>query len=334
VIDLHGVLARVPPVALASITVRLEAGIHALLGGKADGPSIVLGVLAGRVRLRGGSARVLGSASGDAHVRRAVAYVPLDVALPEPLRVDETLAIAACIRGEAAADPCGRLERFGIGALAARKVSSLSRDEARAVAFVEALTSNAQVLLLEEPLASLDARAVGPVAEALRERARAGACIVIVTGSIRDARTLADDILTFDRGTMVRRAVASDPLVIAGPRGARVRILASDAKRLAIALATEDVVRAVTVEGAVLIADGADVIGVVTAVARAALREDISIELLRPDLLRQDELRAAISGDTAGAYRAAYERALGSARAPATHLEPSPGASPAERDVG
>jgi ABC-type multidrug transport system ATPase subunit len=313
VIELEALVARVPPVALASLTARLEAGIHALLGGKDDGASVLLGVVAGRYPVRSGSARVLGFAAGDARVRPEVAYVPGDVALPEPLLVSEALAAAAEIRGEPAGRGTERLERFGIGALAARKVRTLSRDEARAVALAEALTSRAKVLLIEEPLASVDPRALGEVAEALRARARDGACILIATGSVRDARTLADDVLTFTRGEIVRRAPATDPLFMTGPRGASVRVVASDPKRLATALATEDAVHSVAVEEGVLVAGGTDVVSLAAAIARAAMAAEITLEMLRPELLRESELRPAIAGDAAGAYRAAYERALGPA---------------------
>jgi ABC-type nitrate/sulfonate/bicarbonate transport system ATPase subunit len=328
-IDLGGLVARVPPIALAPLTARLDAGIHALLGGKSDGPSIVLGVLAGRLAVRGGSARVLGRTVGDPGVRPSIAYVPLDAVLPEPLRVDEALAAADRIRGGPARDPSAYLEPFGIGALARRAVWSLSREEVRAVALVEALTSAAKVLLVEEPLAGIDPRAAGAIADALRARGCGervagvpsggpmpeAACVVVATGSIRDARVLADDVLTFSRGALVRRASASDPLVIAGPRGARVRVVASDPKRLAAALASDEMVRDVAIDGGVLVAGGADVATIVRAVARGALREGVDLEMLRPDLLREDEMISAISGDAAGAYRAAYERALGPVRA-------------------
>jgi ABC-type multidrug transport system ATPase subunit len=313
VIELTSVLARVPPVALHSLTVQLGAGAFALLGGRADGPSIVLGAVAGRLAFRGGSARVLGFPPGDPGVRKSIAHVPLEVALPAPLRVREALALASRIRGEPGREARVRLEPFGIDALAERTVHSLSREEARAVAFAEALTSTARVLLLEEPLAAVDSRALGAIADALRARARAGACVVVATGSTRDARTLADEVLTFERGHLLRRAPATDPLVLAGPRGANVRVVASDAKRLATALSAEDAVRTVAVEGGVLVAGGTDVVSVAAAIARAAWREKISLDLLRADLLREDELRSAIAGDTAGAYRAAYERALGPA---------------------
>jgi hypothetical protein len=97
-------------------------------------------------------------------------------------------------------------------------------------------------------------------------------------------------------------------------------VLAADPQRLAAALAGDDRVRDVAIDRGLVVVQGADVARVAAAVARAALREGTVLDLVQPDLLRDDELRAAIAGDAAGAYRAAYERALGptasAARAP------------------
>src|SRR5690242_7876924 len=77
---------RMPRV-LAPLTVALGPGMHALLGGVDDGVALVLAVLAGLVRPSSGRALVVGGAPQDARTRRAVAHVPLDVVLPDPLRV-------------------------------------------------------------------------------------------------------------------------------------------------------------------------------------------------------------------------------------------------------
>jgi len=309
VIELVRAVARLPPLALAPLDAALGAGTHALLGGQGDGPALVLALLAGRARLRAGQARVLGAPVGDAPVRRSIAYVPLDAVLPEALRVEESLAAAAEIRREPARDPAVRLEALGLGALARRTGRSLSRLEARAVALAEALTSSARILLLEEPLASIDPRALGTAAALLRARARDGACVVVATGSARDARSIGDQVFTFEQGAVVRRAPATDPLILAGPRGAAVRLAASDPKRMAAAVAQESDVRDVTMEGDVVVVRGKDAVTLAAAAARVALREGIALDAVHTDLLRDDELRAAIAGDTAGAYRTAYERA-------------------------
>ncbi len=308
-IELHAAHTRTGPVTIAPLTLRLDAGLHALVGGRADGVAIVLAICAGRVKLHRGQRHLLGGRADDPAVRARLAYVPLDAPLPEPMRVDEALAMAASIRAERARPASARLDPLGLGPLAARDVRSLSREEKRAVALAEAVTSEARVILVDEPLASIDPRAAAMASDVLRARAREGACVVVATGSIRDARSLADDVLTFDRGTLVRRAAASDPLVLAGPRGASVRVVATDTKRLAEALAGEAAVRDVSFEGDVLVVRGADAVAVAAAIARGAARSDVALESLVPDLLHDDELRAAIAGDAAGAYRAAFERA-------------------------
>jgi ABC-type multidrug transport system ATPase subunit len=295
VIVLREAHARVPPLTLAPLTATLDAGTHALLGGRLDGPWLVLAILAGRCKLRGGSVRMSGGSPTDRHASRALAYVPLDVALPEPFRVDEVLRMASEVRGEAAKDASSRLAVLGSAALATREVRSLTREERRAVALAEAVTCEAPVILVDEPLMGMDTRAAAAAGEALRARAAEGACVVVATASMRDARSLADDVLTFDRGVLARRAPASDPLVLAGPRGATVRVVSSDATRLAAALGEESGVRGVSVAADVVVARGADALAIAGAVARAASRADVTVESLVPDLLHDDELRAALS---------------------------------------
>jgi energy-coupling factor transporter ATP-binding protein EcfA2 len=199
--------------------------------------------------------------------------------------------MAAEIRGEAPKDAPSRLSVLGIAELATREVHSLSRQERRAVALAEAVTCEAHVILVDEPLAGMEPRAAAAAGDALRARAAEGACVVVATASMRDARTLADDLLTFDRGALARRAPASDPLVLAGPRGAAVRVVSSDAARLASALADERSVQGVSFSASVVVARGADAVAIAAAVARAASRADVIVESLVPDLLHDDELR-------------------------------------------
>jgi ABC-type multidrug transport system ATPase subunit len=295
VIELHQVHVRVPPLVLPPLTLTMASGAHALFGGRLDGPSVVLAMLAGQQRPKSGAVLVARGHPEDPAVRREVAYVPLDAALPEPMRVDEVMRMASQLRGEQEKDAGSRLDVLGLAPLERRTVRSLSFEERRAVLLAEAVTSEASVLLVEEPLAHLDARATALAGEALRARAARGACVVVATASLRDARLLAEDVLTFDRGVLVRRAAASDPVVLSGPRGASVRVIASDAARLAAELAHESPVARASVVAGVLVAQGADAVEVAAAIARAAARADVAIESLTPDLLHDAELRATLA---------------------------------------
>jgi len=94
VIELDRVAARRRPLALASVSLRWGAGVHAVLGRREDGGALLLALIAGAARPRSGRVTVLGGAPEDASVRTRVAVVPLDPTLPDALRVGEALVLA------------------------------------------------------------------------------------------------------------------------------------------------------------------------------------------------------------------------------------------------
>jgi ABC-type multidrug transport system ATPase subunit len=304
VIETRLMTARSAPVALAPLTFKLGAGVHALLGRPEDGVPLVLAVLAGRVRPRAGTVRVLGEAPGDGtdagHVRARIAYVPRDPMLPEALRVHEMLDLASAIRQEPVVDAAERLAVLGVAPLAARRVGSLSLAEARAVAMAEALTSSkARVLLLEEPYV-VDPRAVGMLADLLHARARDGACVVFGTASVRDAADLGDDQLIFDRGVLVQafsaegaalpeRDAASRSRVA---RPVRMALKVSDTPRVLAVLAAEPAVLSVESTSGSIVITGTDATELAAAVGRAVLAADVDLVWLRAEAPRIDELQA------------------------------------------
>jgi len=270
VIAIESVAARRRPLALANLSVEWGAGLHAVLGGYADGGPLLMALVAGLVPVRAGRIRVLGDPPTDAKVRRQVAFVPLDASLPDALRVHEVMSTAAAIRNEPAGDAVRRLESLGVEALAARSVRTLSRDEVRAVALAEALTSaQVRVLLVEEPLVSLDPRAAARLGEALRRRAREGCAVVVTTASMRDATELADDCVIL-RGGML--AGPPSPVeVVAGQAGgdAPLRIVTREGRALVAALARDASVAAVAGEDGSVLVRGGDVVTLARAVGRA-----------------------------------------------------------------
>lgn len=318
------------PRVLSPLTLTLGAGMHALVGSVEDGVALVLAVLAGRVRPSRGRAVVLGGAPDAPKSRCEVAHVPLDAVMPDPLRVDEALAMAAEIRGEPPQDSRARLDVLGLAPLAARRVKTLSIHEVRAVALAEAVTSRARVLLLEEPYVLIDPRAACRLANVLHARARDGACVLIATASVRDAADLAEDHLIFERGVLVRRTTAALGLAARGSRGARLRVTTSNPRALLAALATDPAVTSLESSEGILGVGGVDPVLVASAIAAAALRVDAEIFSLRPDALALEELRASMAGDAAGAYRRAFEEGRSTATAQPPPFSPSAAQPPPE----
>jgi ABC-2 type transport system ATP-binding protein len=312
-IKLQNLTARAAPLALAPLNLALGAGVHALLGTQADGVGLLLSVLAGMHAPRSGRVEMLGGDLSREAVRKQIGYVPLDLKLPDPWTVEETLRAADAIRGEAQRDQGLRLAVLGLSPLARRRAKTLSTEEARGVALCEALTSTkVRVLLLEEPFAKMDARAAAAFPGILQERARAGACVVVATASTREAAELAEDHLTFDRGALVKRAPSGDLVALQGPGGVQIRILAAsaDARALVASLASEVDIASMSADAdGMILVTGHELLSLAAAVGRAIRRAGVDVEMIRPEPLPLDELRAATAGDVAGAYRAAFERA-------------------------
>jgi ABC-2 type transport system ATP-binding protein len=291
VIVFEDVAARRRPLALSSVTHVWEAGCHAVVGSRRDGGPLLLALVAGLVRPRTGRLRVLGGVPTDAVVRRQVARVPLDPVLPDAMRVGEALRLASAVRRETPGDARERLSTLGIEALADRAVRSLSRAEARAVTLVEALTSpTVRILLLEEPLVTMDPRASARLPMALRERGRQGCAIVATTTSMRDAGELADDWLALRAGAVVGHGACVDTLVEAQPEGAHLRLVLRDAGEVAALLAALTTtlgeagdIDLIERDGGSLRLRGRDATALARAAGRAALEADVDIAELRID---------------------------------------------------
>ena len=145
-------------VALDGLDLTVEQGqIHGFLGPNGAGKSTTIRVLLGLLRADGGTARLLG---GDPWtdvetLHRRIAYVPGDVALWPNLTGGEVIDLLARLRG--GLNPTRRddlIERFDLDPT--KKGRAYSKGNRQKVALVAALSSDAELLLLDEPTAGLD----------------------------------------------------------------------------------------------------------------------------------------------------------------------------------
>jgi ABC-type multidrug transport system ATPase subunit len=292
VIVLEGVAARQSPMALSNVSLVFGPGVHAVVGGGADGGPLLLALIAGWSHPRAGSVRVLDADPRRADVRAQIGWIPSRAELPRGMRVDEVLATAAVIRGDAPREAEERLALLGLESLARRRVETLSAGEERAVALAEAATSpHVRVLLVEEPFAAIDARAVSHVRRALRERADLGNAVVIATASPADAAEIADDRVTLARGA-VGRAAAGDSVVPAAASATRLRIVTRDPRALSAALVREASVEAVARRETSVTARGGDAVELARGAARAIAESGADVLEVRLLPLSPDEDRA------------------------------------------
>jgi ABC-type multidrug transport system ATPase subunit len=303
-IQSEGLTVRDGDVDVQTLTVSLGAGVHAFLGRKEDGAGAALAGLAGILPARRG--RVLIHGKNPRDVRQRVAYVGLEVTLPDALRVREVLEVAAALRGEPARDPKTILGALRLEGLAERPVKTLSAAEARSVAVAEALASTiVDVILLEEPFFRFDAGAAATLLPALR--AKKG-CVVVATPSTRDASLVADDYVLFDRGRPLQVSSIAEARGRFGAGKVRYRVIASDARSLLARLAEEEVER-IALDGDAIIVEGDHVESLAKALGRAIVKSGVDVRHMAPDVPPLDELRANVAGHLAGVYSAAAARA-------------------------
>jgi polar amino acid transport system ATP-binding protein len=95
------------------------------------------------------------------------------------------------------------LERVGVGDKADVYPRQLSGGQQQRVAIARALALKPKVLLFDEPTSALDPELVGEVLDVIKELARDGATMVVVTHEIGFAREIADTVVFIDAGRIV-----------------------------------------------------------------------------------------------------------------------------------
>ena len=95
------------------------------------------------------------------------------------------------------------LERIGLGGFAKAYPRTLSGGQKQRVAIARALAMRPDLILFDEPTSALDAEMVGEVLELMRDLARAGMTMVIVTHELAFARDVADHVVVMERGAIV-----------------------------------------------------------------------------------------------------------------------------------
>ncbi|HVS53639.1 MAG TPA: ATP-binding cassette domain-containing protein [Opitutaceae bacterium] len=209
---------------LAHFTLEVDATlggrVTAIFGASGAGKTSVLELIAGLRRPTTGAVRVDGAALTDVATRtfvpaerRAIGYVPQESALFPHLSVRRNLLYGFDL---ARPRPAGLsfehvAEILEISALAGRAIGTLSGGEKQRVALGRALLAAPRLLLLDEPLAGLDA----PLRERLlpylaRVRDEFAIPMLYVTHSPDEVVALCDAVLVLAQGRVTARGRPAD----------------------------------------------------------------------------------------------------------------------------
>jgi len=217
-IEVEGVSKRFGAVTVVrEVTTRFYEGeVSVIIGASGSGKSTFLRMLNRLERHDAGRIVVDGITLDDDvknldAIRREVGMVFQQFNLFPHLTALENVSLAprrvrGAARAEARRAALELLSRVGLADHAHKHPFQLSGGQQQRVAIARALAMNPKVMLFDEPTSALDPEMINEVLDVMKDLARSGMTMIVVTHEMRFARDVGDRILFFDHGQLLQEA--------------------------------------------------------------------------------------------------------------------------------
>jgi ABC-2 type transport system ATP-binding protein len=213
--------------ALDAVSLDIPAGqTVALLGPNGAGKSTAINLMLGLLEPSSGTVRTLGLAPRAAVATGRVGSMLQSAGLPAGALVGELVEFVRALYPR----PLSRsavLDRSGLGALANRRVESLSGGEGQRVRFALAIAGDPQLVFLDEPTVAMDVESRRAFWDDMRRSAAEGRSVLFATHYLEEADQVADRIIVLDHGRVVADGTGSS--IKAGVAERTVRFSLADA---------------------------------------------------------------------------------------------------------
>lgn len=185
--------------ALQGVDLRIAPGERvALIGANGSGKSTLLRVLHGLLR------PTAGSLLRDGAMRQAMVFQrPFALRLSAQSNVALALWLRGRRWGHAKDEALAALRRVGLGSVALRNARTLSGGQLQRMALARAWALQPQVLLLDEPTASLDPHAKREVEALMADFAQSGMTLVFASHNLGQVKRLATRVVYMEQGRVL-----------------------------------------------------------------------------------------------------------------------------------
>jgi molybdate/tungstate transport system ATP-binding protein len=215
-LELRNISKRFSDFCLKDISFSVKQGDYfILLGESGAGKSMLLETIAGLVHPESGSLIMEGNDITHQKIqRRKIGLVFQDHAVFPHMTVYENIAYSLHGRKLSHKEKKERVSRvagqLSISNLLERRPSTLSGGELQRVALARTLIQQPKLLLLDEPLASLDSRIKSDLRSQLRKIHRQGQTILHVTHDYEEALSLGNRIAVIHKGVIIQEGTPEE----------------------------------------------------------------------------------------------------------------------------
>ncbi len=255
------------------MTFAVEKGrVTALIGTNGAGKTTLMKLMLGLIEPASGTLTVLGGAPGAAPIK--VGYLPENVSFYDEMTVAEHLAFFAGVKGVSSARRDEVAYRLQLEELSEKRPRECSKGQRQRLGLAQALLTDPELLILDEPTTGLDPQTVEALYAILTQLAHAGCAVLLSTHELALAEKHVDAVMMVKAGKLI-----AGPATISELRakaGLPVRVVLRGERPEAVQLSPK--VRATTVG---FEADEDAVPDLVKALVHAGCAD---FDIVRPDL--------------------------------------------------
>ena len=216
---------------LTDITFRVKAGrITGLLGTNGAGKSTLIKLILGLIKPTAGTLTVLGGAPGEKPLK--IGYLPENVSFYDQMTVAEHLRFFGRLKRVDAARIAAVGEKLRLTEFAHRTPKECSKGQRQRLGLAQALLTEPELLLLDEPTTGLDPQTTEALYAELVQMKQKGCAVLICTHELALAENFLESVLMIKDGKIAAQADSLDALRAKANLPVRVTLTAADIEKV------------------------------------------------------------------------------------------------------